>query len=99
MGNIPSSAAEFEYEPTDEFLLDLNYSLPKNIIPRPTAKINRIHMLITKCTHAILDSPMSIIQDLPHPCAEEFIRAFAAKVQSLKNMKIITLIYVSGRRS
>jgi hypothetical protein len=47
-------------------------------------------MLKTKRKHDIADSPMSIKQALAHPCAEEFIQAFAAEVQSLKDMKTFT---------
>ena len=47
-------------------------------------------MLKAKRTCSISDSPMPIKQALAHPYADEFIKAFAAEVQSLKDMKTFT---------
>jgi hypothetical protein len=86
----PQSTTDYEYEPIEEFLQDPNYTLPKTIPTRPSAKIRRLNMLSAKKAHSTLDSPMSIRQALAHPCAEEFLRAFAAEVQSLKDMHTFT---------
>jgi hypothetical protein len=44
-------------------------------------------MLKAKRKLPVSNSPMSIKQALAHPCATEFMEAFAAEVQSLKDMK------------
>jgi hypothetical protein len=86
----PQLATDYEYEPIEKFLQDPYYKLPKTIPTRPPAKIRRINMLSAKRSHATLDSPMSIRQALAHPCAEEFLRAFAAEIMSLKAMHTFT---------
>jgi hypothetical protein len=86
----PSSNADLAYEPIDEFVQDPNYSLPRNIPTHHSAKIRRVDMLKAKNKHAVSDSSMSIKQALNHPCATGFIYAFAAEVQSLKDMRTFT---------
>jgi hypothetical protein len=86
----PSNDSDFEYESIDEFLLDGNYTLPPNIAKRPPAKVRKIQMLKAKSKYSVPNDPMSIKQALAHPCASEFMEAFAAEIQSLKDMNTFT---------
>jgi hypothetical protein len=86
----PSNDADFEYESIDEFLLDENYTLPATIHTRPPAKVRKIQMLKAKAKYSVPNDPMSIKQALAHPCAAQFMEAFAAEINSLKDMNTFT---------
>jgi hypothetical protein len=47
-------------------------------------------MLKPKSKYSVPDSPVSIKQTLAHPRSVEFMQAFAAEIQSLKDMTSFT---------